>query len=474
MIFSSPEFVLLFLPAVALLYYALLKSSHKCLVAPFLFAASLVYYAWWRPQNLWVILASITFNYLLGQAIARSETRRKPLFILGLTVNLAALGWYKYTDFALRTVNALLHSDFPMQEVILPIGISFFTFQQIAYLSDIYTRKHDPLHEGLMDYCCFVCFFPQLVAGPIVHHQEMMPQFHDSRNHQANWENIFNGLVLFSIGLAKKILIADQLSPLVGQCFDTNTPLSFLEASFGSICYTLQLYFDFSAYSDMAIGGALFFNIHLPQNFNSPYKSTSIQEFWRRWHITLSRWLRDYLYIPLGGNKRGAWRTLGNLGITFLLGGLWHGAAWTFVLWGALHGAALAVHRLWHKAGLKLPALLGWLTTFAFVNLAWVVFRAPGMERLKAFAKGFLGWNGFMLRREFRESIINASQLSSFSRISVFVLCCLCLALLFPNSTAMLHWSPRKRLWLAVVLSVFGILFMLLPQSHPEFIYSKF
>lgn len=474
MIFSSPEFVLLFLPATVLLYYALLRAGYARFIGLFLFSASLVYYAWWRPENLLVIAGSILGNYAFGKAIARAGAWRKPVFILGVAANLATLGLYKYTDFALRTLNALLATDLPMQGIILPLGISFFTFQQIAWLSDIFTRRHDPAGERFLDYCCFVCFFPQLVAGPIVHHQEMMPQFHDAQNHAVNWENIFNGIVLFSIGLAKKVLIADNLAPLVRYCFETSPSLTFLEACLGSVSYTLQLYFDFSAYSDMAVGAALLFNIRLPWNFDSPYKALDIQDFWRRWHITLSRWLRDYLYIPLGGNRKGRGRTLGNLLMTFLLGGLWHGAAWTFVIWGGLHGAALAAHRLWRGAGLRLPRLLGWSFTFVFVSLAWVVFRAPDMASLKRFAHGFLGRNGLALRDSFQAEVLKLFPGLSFSVLMLLVLGALGATLLLPNSGALLRWQPQKKLCLAVGLSVIAILCMFLPESTPEFIYSNF
>lgn len=474
MIFSSPEFVFLFLPAVVLFYYLLLRLRRGSLVAPFIFAASLVYYAWWRPQNIWIILASIGVNYFLGKSINRGPWRR-PLFLLGITLNLGALAYYKYMDFVLTTINTLFDTSFPMQNIILPIGISFFTFQQIAYLADIYTGKYDisQIDEGFIDYCCFVCFFPQLVAGPIVHHQEMMPQFHSSKIKNVDWENIFNGLVIFSIGLAKKILIADQLSPVARLCFDTYPFLSFSEALVGSLCYTFQLYFDFSAYSDMAIGGALFFNIHLPWNFNSPYKATNIQDFWRRWHITLSRWLRDYLYIPLGGSRCGMGRTLSNLFLTFLLGGLWHGAAWTFVLWGALHGAALAVHRVWSKAGLALPKVLGWALTFSFVTLAWVIFRVPNMERLGLFYDAFSGRNGFALREGFRKAVRGELN-GSFHVMLIGLALVFVLAVLAPNSSTILHWPERRKFWLAVCLSIIAVVFMCLPTAHPEFIYSQF
>lgn len=474
MVFSSPEFFLVFLPLTVFLYYAFLQSKFKKYIAPFLFLASLVYYAWWRPENVWVILLSILGNYALGQWLACARKMRRPLFYLGIAGNIAALGFYKYTNFAIETINGTLGLDLGFQEIIMPIGISFFTFQQIAYLADIYAGRHDPDGEGFINYCCFVCFFPQLVAGPIVHHQEMMPQFFDSRNHALKWENIFNGIVLFSMGLAKKVLLADQLSPLVRYCFDQAGSMTFPEALIGSLCFTLQLYFDFSAYCDMAIGSALFFNINLPWNFNSPYKALSIQDFWRRWHMTLSRWLRDYLYIPMGGNRKGNARTYGNLFVTFLLGGLWHGAAWTFVIWGALHGLALTIHRLWTRMGLTMPKFLGWLCTFAFINLAWIVFRAPSMERLGKFRDALAGFNGFELREVFRDNMVTAVQAPSFFFIALVLAFGLGIVFLLPNSRAMLYWHPRLRLCLAVLLASLSLFVLLMPQPHPEFIYSNF
>ncbi len=475
MIFSSPEYALVFLPITVLLYYALLRRRLVHLIAPYIFLSSLVYYAWWRWENIWIILASIAFNFVWGRLLAPERAGRKALFAVGVAANLLLLGWFKYTDFMLTNVNALLGADIPLQHTVLPLGISFFTFQQIAWLADIYTRKCRPQHEGFANYCCFVCFFPQLVAGPIVHHQEMMPQFFATENHTVNWENIYHGLVLFSMGLAKKVLLADNLSPIAQYGFDLADSLSVLDALFTSIAYTLQLYFDFSGYSDMAVGAALLFNIKLPWNFNSPYKATNIQDFWRRWHITLSRWLRDYLYIPLGGNRKGSGRTMCNLFVTFLLGGLWHGAAWTFVIWGAMHGLALVLHRLWSQVWQRsMPAWLGWMLTFAFVNFAWIVFRAPNMERLAKFGKAFLGWNGFMFRIPFREGVIRTTDMSSFTQVSIFVLLCFTLALLSPNSTQLYRKNSQKCVYLAVVLALLSIFFMLAPSNNPEFIYSNF
>ena len=276
--------------------------------------------------------------------------------------------------------------------VVLPLAISFFTFQQIAYLADCY--KADTQEYDFLSYCLFVTFFPQLIAGPIVHHNEMMPQFQRYRTKVINWRNLSAGIFIFSIGLFKKVVVADSFAIWANTGFDTDYELLFLQAWGASLSYTFQLYYDFSGYSDMAIGAALMLNIRLPVNFNSPYKATNIQDFWRRWHMTLSRWLRDYVYIPLGGNRKGSVRTYVNIVVTFLLGGLWHGAGWTFVVWGAMHGLAITVHRYWTSLGLRTNKFLGWLLTFLFVNCSWVFFRAESFEDAIRVLRGMAGING--------------------------------------------------------------------------------
>ena len=299
---------------------------------------------------------------------------RKSILIFGIVFNLSLLGYFKYTDFLIENFNLAFNSNAELLNLALPLAISFFTFQQIAYLVDSYrqeTKEYD-----FLNYALFVTFFPQLIAGPIVHHKEMMPQFAKTRNKVKNYRNIAMGLFIFSIGLFKKVVIADTFAVWATQGFDVSTTLNLFEAWATSLSYTFQLYFDFSGYTDMAIGLALLFNIRLPVNFNSPYKATNIQDFWRRWHITLSRFLRDYVYIPLGGNKKGSFRTYNNLMATFVIGGLWHGAGWTFIFWGFLHGLALIIQRLWEKLGFKLWTWLAWFITFNFVNIAWVFFRA--------------------------------------------------------------------------------------------------
>ncbi len=321
------------------------------------------------------------FNYTIGNSLNKTNEAenshkfsQKSFLVFGVVSNIALLGYFKYTDFMIGNFNFLTDANVPTLDLALPLAISFFTFQQISYLVDSYrqeTKEYD-----FLNYALFVTFFPQLIAGPIVHHKEMMPQFAKTRNKVKNYKNIAMGLFIFSIGLFKKVIIADTFAVWATQGFDVATTLNFFAAWATSLSYTFQLYFDFSGYTDMAIGLALLFNIKLPINFNSPYKATDIQGFWKRWHITLSRFLKDYIYIPLGGNRKGELRTYTNLMATFIIGAIWHGAGWAFVFWGFLHGAALVINRAWSLLGFKLWTWLAWLITFNFVNIAWVFFRA--------------------------------------------------------------------------------------------------
>jgi alginate O-acetyltransferase complex protein AlgI len=384
MLFNSYEFIFVFLPITFFVYFYL---NHKRLTEAskgFLVCSSLFFYSWWNIAYLPIILSSMVFNYVIGKSLNKTCNNKgkgfskKSILAFGIIFNLSLLGYFKYTDFLIENFNLAFSSDAELLHLALPLAISFFTFQQIAYLVDSYrqeTKEYD-----FLNYALFVTFFPQLIAGPIVHHKEMMPQFANTRNKVKNYRNIAVGLFIFSIGLFKKVVIADTFAVWASQGFDVATTLNLFEAWATSLSYTFQLYFDFSGYTDMAIGLALLFNIRLPINFNSPYKATNIQDFWRRWHMTLSRFMRDYVYIPLGGNKKGKFRTYNNLMATFVIGGLWHGAGWTFIFWGFLHGLALMVQRFWSKLGFKLWTWLAWLITFNFVNIAWVFFRAKEWE----------------------------------------------------------------------------------------------
>ncbi|MGL5050706.1 MAG: MBOAT family O-acyltransferase, partial [Fusobacteriaceae bacterium] len=314
------------------------------------------------------------------------------------------LFYFKYYDFFIGNMNSVLKINLPILKLMLPLGISFFTFQQLSFLIDSFKGKSQKY--DFLSYSLFVTFFPQLIAGPIVLPEEMLPQFENYNNKKINYENINRGLYLFSIGLAKKVLIADSISPFADTGFDKMVSLTFIEAWLTSISYAMQLYFDFSGYCDMAMGIALMFNIILPLNFNSPYKSTNIQEFWKRWHMTLGRFLTNYLYIPLGGNKKGELKTLRNLLIVFLVSGIWHGAGWNFIIWGALHGAAILVHRIWKNQGYKMPALLGWAITLFSVNIFWVFFRAKDLAEAAKVLKAMVDYKsiGNLITESYRRT----------------------------------------------------------------------
>jgi alginate O-acetyltransferase complex protein AlgI len=373
------------------------------LALSFLFLSSLVFYAYWDARFLLLLLLSILFNYTAGRLLFTpfSEQKKKVILLAAVGANLSLLFYYKYFTFFLSTLSYWLSEPFHVDSLILPLGISFFTFTQIAYLVDVYQKKANS--SDFISYALFVTVFPHLIAGPILHHKEMTAQFL-SLEKEKGWstENFAGGLFLFVIGLAKKVLIADQLALLVKPIFDGGLePVPLFHAWFGAITYTLQLYFDFSGYSDMAVGLGLFFNLHLPINFNSPYKADSMIDFWRRWHISLSTFLRDYLYIPLGGNRKGERSKLRNLFLTMLLGGLWHGAGWTYIIWGACHGLFLMINHAWRKTGWPLPSSLSRALTLLAVIVAWVIFRSPNLETAIHLLKGMSGGYGVVLPASF-------------------------------------------------------------------------
>ena len=389
MLFNSPEFIFLFLPTalIATLLARYLFGSKGAVCA--LIVASLAFYATWRVWAVWLLIASISINLCCGLLMLRVRAWAWHLLIFGLIFNLSLLGYFKYADFFLTSFGIAAGS---IGAIILPLGISFYTFQKIAFLVDIYRGRIQEVRT--MEFVLMAAFFPQLIAGPIVHYQEVASQYADRI--RVNADTVALGLSVFAFGLAKKVFLADTLAIYVKQRFDAAAagPVEFFGSWIGALAYTFQLYFDFSGYSDMAIGLALMFGIVLPVNFLSPYKSTSIIEFWRRWHITLSRFLRDYLYVPLGGNRRGELHRHGNLITVMLLGGLWHGAAWTFVFWGGLHGIYLVLNHLWRRVGGRLPALLAAPVCFLAVVLAWVFFRAPTFEVATTMLRGMAGLEG--------------------------------------------------------------------------------
>jgi len=422
MLFNSYIFIFCFLPVVLLGFHLLGKYRDQRLALGWLVGASLFFYGWWNPPYLALILASIVLNYAIGRVLL--DRPRQSVLVFGLLLNIALLGYFKYANFFIENIHMLGFDDMVLEQVVLPLAISFFTFQQIAYLCDAYkgeTKDHSFLH-----YCLFVTFFPQLIAGPIVHHKEMLPQFLQKTTCRLSVDSLAIGLTIFFLGLFKKVVFADGCSEYATPIFnaaDQGVALTFLEAWLGSLAYTFQLYFDFSGYSDMAIGLARMFGIVLPVNFFSPYKANNIIDFWRRWHITLSRFLKDYLYIPLGGNRRGATRRYINLMITMLLGGLWHGAGWTFVLWGALHGLYLIINHAWHalksrvfgsqvtRSTVASRVLARGITFFAVV-FAWVMFRSESLDGALVMYSAMLGGNGISL------PVSLASQLGAFLDVS--------------------------------------------------------
>lgn len=420
MLFNSFVFILAFLPLVLLGYYRLKATGQYAVTTIYLVVASLVFYGWWNPQYLLLLLASIVGNFALGQFLSSKDypaSMRKHLLAAGVVSNLAVLAYYKYSNFILQNFAWLFSEESNEIRIILPLAISFFTFQQIAYLVDSYQGK--TRRYGFLHYCLFVTFFPQLIAGPIVHHREMMPQFVRNRKLPLQAQDIAIGLAIFSLGLFKKVIIADNValwSTPVFSAADAGTAPSFFLAWQGALAYTLQLYFDFSGYADMATGAARMFGITLPINFNSPYASKNIIEFWRRWHITLSRFLRDYLYIPLGGNRKGPVKRYRNLFITMLLGGLWHGAGWNFVIWGALHGVYLGINHGWHS--IRAPALMRSVITWGArpltllaVIIGWVFFRAETFSGATSILKGMAGLNGVAIPYKYLERWHNTGPL---------------------------------------------------------------
>jgi len=463
MLFNSFEFIFIFLPFVFFIYFYL---NHKKLIElgrVFLVASSLFFYSWWNIVYLPIILLSILFNYILGSLLSNRFKHidiltKKIILIFGVSINVILLGYFKYMDFFIENINFIFHTNFDLLNLTLPLAISFFTFQQISYLVDSY--RGDIKEYNILNYTLFVTFFPQLIAGPIVHHKEMMPQFAKIKNKVINYKNISMGLFIFAIGLFKKVVIADTFAIWANEGFDTATVLSLSEAWATSLSYTFQLYFDFSGYTDMAIGLALLFNIRLPINFNSPYKSTNIQEFWKRWHITLGRFLRDYIYIPLGGNRGGDFKVYSNILIVFIIGGIWHGAGWTFILWGFLHGLALIIHKAWSILNVKLWSWLAWFITFNFINATWVLFRANELE------DAIKVWSG-MFDLSIQNIEINSLQLAIF--ILFFIV------IFTKNSTSYLtnfNFTLFKSIYIGVLLFLSYI--ALEVRSSSEFLYFQF
>jgi alginate O-acetyltransferase complex protein AlgI len=410
MLFNSHLFIFLFLPIALLGFHLFARRVGARASRVWLIVASLCFYGWWNPVYLPLIGGSLLGNYVIGVRLARRADRgerRRALLALGVSANLALLGWFKYANFFVDNLNLMVGGQFGLHPIVLPLAISFFTFQQIAYLVDAHRQGGA---RDLLDYALFVTFFPQLIAGPIVHHREMLPQFAEAGASGVRRANIEAGLTIFAIGLFKKVVLADRIAVHATPVFEAaalgQTPDG-AAAGAAALAYTFQLYFDFSGYSDMAVGLGRMFGIRLPINFDSPYQAESLIDFWRRWHITLSRFLRDYLYIPLGGNQKGVPRRYANLFITMLLGGLWHGAGWTFLIWGALHGVYLLLNHALRALRPPPQAVNGRpargfvaqtaarLGVLLAVLVAWVFFRSADLATALRMLDGMAGARGF-------------------------------------------------------------------------------
>jgi alginate O-acetyltransferase complex protein AlgI len=389
MLFNSQAFIIGFLPAVLALYYAL--AANRSARQSLLILASMGFYGWWDARFVPLLAGLTVANWLIAVWFGRA--RQKWIPVLGVVLNLAVLSLFKYVDFLRGTVFDLAGEPWQPWHLILPLGISFFVFQKISYLVDL--RRGEQHIYGFLDFSLFVMFFPQLIAGPLVRHNEIIHQFRADPRGGTMWENLGRGFVLFVIGVAKKVALADSLAMIADPLFARATDLGLGEAWTAALAFMLQIYFDFSGYSDMAIGLALMFGLRLPFNFDAPYRATSVRDFWRAWHMTLSRFLRDYLYIPLGGNRSGPMRQAANLVLTMLLGGLWHGANWTFVVWGGLQGVAMAVNLFWSYTGVNLPRWFAWALTMLFILLAFVLFHSPNFAVAGNVWGGMAGLNGF-------------------------------------------------------------------------------
>lgn len=414
MLFNSYEFLFFFLPVVFLGYTFMPKKSWRI---PFLLVASYFFYGHWNYKFLPLLLFSTAIDYWVGRKIEETNNpkREKSLLLVSLFVNLGVLGFFKYSNFFIDNINYLLPllGKKPLEhlpDIVLPVGISFYTFQSMSYTIDLY-RNHSKAYKKVTPFATYVAFFPQLIAGPIIRHTDLVEQLEEKAKRGFDINYFKRGIVFFVIGLSKKILIADNIAKAIDPVIGMMDIATTTEAWMCALGYTLQLYFDFSGYSDMAIGLGLIFGLEFPQNFNSPYKSVSITDFWRRWHMTLSSWLRDYLYISLGGNRKGRARTYVNLMITMLLGGLWHGAAWTYVIWGGVHGGMLALERFvgWDKAPVNRGASsIRRFLTFIIVVVAWVIFRSESVELMSAWLnkmfipQGEIGYPHFVARHRDR------------------------------------------------------------------------
>ena len=460
MLFNSYEFLLIFLPLTLIIYFYLNSLKLIYISKIFLVVSSLFFYSWWNPIYLPLILGSMIFNFYVGKSLGKKAS--KNMLTLGIICNILLLGYFKYTDFFIENFNWALNKEIPLLHLALPLAISYFTFQQIAFLVDNY--KGEVKEFSFLNYSLFITFFPQLLMGPIVHHKEMMPQFALKWRSYIRWENISLGLFIFAIGLAKKSLLGDPLTTYAQYAFDNAQNLTMIEAWYASTSYVLSYYFDLSGYADMAIGIAKMFNIDIPKNFNSPYKARNFADYWRRWHITLSRFLGDYIYKSLGGNKNIVWIIYLNIMITFFVSGFWHGAGWTFVVWGLLNGLFVIFAHMMKKANLEMNFYLAWFLMFIGLIITRILFVSKDFSDAWYVTKTLFDFKNL----RFNELYYIDPIFQSF-----YIVLALVLALGFKNSGEIaLNFKPNIKytLYTAILLSASLFTF----SSAKEFLYFQF
>ena len=485
MLFSSFEFIFLFLPVTIALFFLFARKSIRA-ANVWLLAASFFFYAWWDVRFLPLLLASILVNFLDGLAIGRFRFK-KIFLIVGIVVNLGFLSFFKYTDFFIQTMNRAIKTDWNFLHLVLPLGISFYTFQAISYIADVYLGKTNA-EKSLVNLALYISLFPQLIAGPIVDHKMMIPQFSSKERHSFNAEGFSAGITLFSLALFKKVVIADSLSPVVADIFGRISSLSMLDAWVGVISYSFQLYFDFSAYSEMAIGLGKMLGFDFPTNFDSPYQATSVIDFWRRWHITLGSWIRNYIYIPLGGNRKGGKRKMLNLFVAMTLCGFWHGAGFRYIAWGMMHGGFLVVNHWWRKFSrahtLSLPRIFSALLTFGCVTAGWAVFRASSLRDGLRLIKRMLNFHKFALPAGGKiENLLSFLHYFEVQFVKVpnypfaFLLLISVLAFCFPSAQKIVaeRFRPSWK-WLFVTLAAlfYSLYTMAGGANLSEFLYFQF
>ena len=475
--FNSYIFILCFLPLTMLAYFGLNRLRKYNAAKLSLVAASLIFCGYMDVTYVYVLVFSILMNYIVCLLLRRYPQKRRLLVTIGVIANIALLGYFKYFNFLLENINALTGGDFGYLKLVLPLGISYFTFQQIAYLVD--AGRGACTGHSLVDYILYVTFFPRLVAGPIVPQDALLPQFASVENKRLNSANITMGIQLFAIGLFKKVMVADTFGKIVSYGYGDVASLNSLEAILTILAYTIQIYYDFSGYSDMAVGVGFLFNIKLPVNFNSPYKAKTIVEFWKRWHISLTRFLTKYIYIPLGGNRKGALRTYINILIVFLVSGIWHGAGWTFLVWGLLHGVANGLCRLFSKQIEKIPGWICWPINFLYLNLTWIVFRAESLEQARLLL-GRVFSGGFSISAELAESLLQPTLISLPAQVVPFLwvilgytAAALIVPVFAPNSNEIVD-RRKTGVWSLLWTYVLFIVSMLSVSGVSTFLYNNF